>query len=125
MEDYYQSVSLLVANKPPLKILTNRNIGAFVSSNLNIENEGATMFSYAWGVPSAFNRGAILNAIRDQRFDLIATGLQDYPAEVNREIALHYQPALTKEVNLIFGQVGTVNVYVPRLSLNQTTPKTN
>lgn len=125
MQDYYQSVALLVADKPPLKILTNRTIGAFVSSNLNIENEGCTMFCYAWKVPSVFNRGVIINAIRDKRFDLIATGQAEFPEEVNREIASHYQPVLTKEVNFHFGRVGTVNVYVPKPSLMATLPKAN
>jgi hypothetical protein len=123
MQDYYQSVALLVADKPTLNILTHRNIGAFVASNLKIENEGCTMFGYAWNYPLIFNRNVVLNAIREEKFDLITTGLQEYPEEVKREIAIHYRTVLTKEVNLYFGKVGAVNVYAPKPSLMATLPK--
>jgi hypothetical protein len=113
MQDYYDSVAELGSGKNSFKILTHRNIGAFVANNLNIENEGCTMFSYAWHSPGVFNRNEILDSIREQRFDLIATGLQEYPEDVKLEISSHYHPALTRNVNLRYGQMGLVTVFVP------------
>lgn len=113
MHDYYQSIKDLVANKPAVKILTNRNIGALVSNGVNIENEGSTMFAYAWNNAALFNRNLLLNHIRQQRFDFITTGIQEYPKEVRDEIAIYYRPLFTREVNLNLGILGPVTVFVP------------
>ncbi len=113
MKDYYQSVKKLVADRREASILTNRNIGAFVFSNLRIANEGCTMFTYAWHSPSVFNKDKIINAIREKRFDFISTGIQDYPEDVRAEIEKYYRPALSKETNIYLGKMGVVNVFSP------------
>lgn len=114
MQKYYQSVAGLVAGRTNLNILTHRNIGAFVTTDTKITNEGCTMFSYAWHFPSIFNRESILSQIKHKKFDLISTGLQEYPEEVQNEIIKNYRPALTKEVNLYFGKIGAATVFVPK-----------
>jgi hypothetical protein len=114
MEGYYESVAEIVAVKKSPNILTHRNIGAFVAANIQISNEGCTMFSYAWHFPSIFNRESILSQIRQKKFDFISTGLQEYPDEVKLEIIKNYQPILTKEVNLYFGKIGTVILFAPK-----------
>jgi len=39
----------------------------------------------------------VLNAIQEQKFDLITTGLQEYPEDVKREVAKHYYLKLLKK----------------------------
>jgi hypothetical protein len=114
MQDYYQAISQLVSNKAASKVLTNRNIGALVFNDVVVENEGATMFSYAWNAPNIFNRDLILKSIQENKFDFITTGIQEYPEEVKIEIEKYYRPAFTKEINLYFGSVGVVTVFVPK-----------
>jgi hypothetical protein len=114
MEDYYQSISLLVANKPQVKALTNRNIGALVVNNVNVENEGSTLFQYLWNVQGSSNRNLLLTAIRSREYDLITTGLQDYPEDVKNEIDANYKLTLTKELIFFAGNVGLVRVYIPK-----------
>lgn len=113
MQEYYRSVAALVAGRQDMNVLTHRNIGALVSTDVKVTNEGCTMFSYAWNSPLIFDRSAVLIAIRERRFDLITTGLQEYPKEVKFEIDMHYRPVLTQDVNLYFGKMGPASVFVP------------
>jgi len=114
MQVYYQSIGNLIEMKPNAKVLTNRNIGALVEHGADVRNEGSTMFSYAWEFPESFPRNVLLSSIRAKEFDLITTGLQAYPVEVSKEISENYKVAFTKEVNLMFGNVGQVTVYIPK-----------
>jgi hypothetical protein len=113
MQEYYQSVATLVSGRQDMNVLTNRNVGALASTNVKITNEGSTMFNYAWNVPSVFDRNVVLSAIREKRFDLITSGLQEYPEDVKHEIDGHYHAILTKEVNLYFGNMGLITFFAP------------
>jgi hypothetical protein len=116
MEDYYDSVALLSVNKLKPLVLTNRNIGAFSTNNFIIDNEGATMFSYAWPAKNIFKFEVVLENIRNQKYDFISTGLTKYPKEVMSEIITYYTPVFTKPINLHFGRIGLVTVYRPKNS---------
>jgi len=111
MRDYYQSVGSLIATNKNAKVLTNRNVGALVVHNVNIDNEGSTMFQYAWASGNMFDRSPLLTAIREKKYDFITTGIQDYPEDVKKEIEANYRVALIKEVNLMFGKVGFIRIY--------------
>lgn len=113
MGEYEHSIGKLVATKPQAKALTNRNIGALIANNVEIENEGSTLFQYVWHTLKDTNRNALLARIKAREFDLISTGLQKYPEEIQNEIMLNYKVALVKEVNLFAGHTGKISVYVP------------
>lgn len=114
MRSYYQTIGDLVASKPDAKVLTNRNIGAWVATNAKIENEGSTMFQYAWIHGDIFQPDVVLTAIRNKKYDFIATGIQNYPANVENEIRSNYKIALVKEEILNMGNVGLSTVYIPK-----------
>lgn len=114
MKDYYHSVECLLPSKQDAKVLTNRNIGMLVSINANVENEGSTMFQYAWVSKGVFNRNLTLASIREKKYDLITSGIQDYPEDVKREIEANYNVTLISEVNLLYGKVGLVKTYTPK-----------
>lgn len=114
MKDYYQAVGALVATKPNAKVLTNRNIGALVANNVIIENEGSTMFQYAWAYGGIFQPSVVLVAIREKKYDFIVTGIQSYPTNVLAEIDANYRVALAKEAILNLGNVGISTIYVPK-----------
>lgn len=112
MADYYQSVKLLVAEKGYVLALTNRDIGALVANQIRVENEGCTMFVYAWNNDPSFNHDAIINSIRRKKYDLITTGLSPYPADAMQAIQADYHLAFTKTANLNEGLLGPISVYV-------------
>jgi hypothetical protein len=56
----------------------------------------------------------LLTAIRSREYDLITTGLQDYPEDVKNEIDANYKLTLTKELIFFAGNVGLVRVYIPK-----------
>jgi hypothetical protein len=114
MNNYYRSIDSLITNKDNIKILTNRNVGMLVQSNVNVENEGSSLFQYAWFSDFYFNRDLILTSIREKRYDFITTGIQDYPADVKLEINKYYKIILINEINLLYGKTGFVNTYVPK-----------
>lgn len=114
MKDYYQSIGSLIATKPNARVLTNRNIGALISNNVNVENEGSTMFQYAWPHPKTFNRNLVLESIKEKKYDFIITGIQEYPDDIKQEIKINYKIALIKDENLIFGNIGPATVYIPK-----------
>ena len=66
MREYYAAVGELVLAKPNAKVLTNRNVGALVAHGINVENEGSTMFQYAWAHGEVFQPGVILQAIGEK-----------------------------------------------------------
>jgi hypothetical protein len=114
MQVYYESIGGLLEMKPNARVLTNRNIGALVEHGADVKNEGATMFSYAWGFPGLFPREVLLSSIRAKKFDLITTGLQAYPEEVSKAINDNYKVAFANEINMLWGNVGLVTVYIPK-----------
>lgn len=114
MKDYYQAVGTLVATKPNAKVLTNRNVGALVANNVNIENEGSTMFQYAWRHGDVFQPSVVLATISEKKYDFIVTGVQDYPVNIRAEINTNYKVALVKEEILNLGNVGLSTIYVPK-----------
>jgi 4-amino-4-deoxy-L-arabinose transferase-like glycosyltransferase len=114
MQDYYQTVADLVASKPNAKVLTNRNVGALAATSVNIENEGSTMFQYAWAHGEIFQSDFVLSAIRTKQYDFITSGLQNYPPNVAEEIQKNYKVAIVKEEILQQGNVGLSTVYVPK-----------
>ena len=114
MENYYHSIDSLIISKPNSKVLTNRNIGMLVLANANIENEGSTLFQYAWPSTNSFNRNLTLESIRNKEYDLITSGIQNYPEDVKKEIDANYKVTLTNEVNLLYGNTGIVNTYTPK-----------
>jgi len=115
MKDYYHSIECLLAPKQDAKVLTNRNIGMLVSINANVENEGSTMFQYAWVSKGLFDRNLTLKSIREKEYDLITSGIQDYPEDVKKEIEANYEVALINKVNLIYGKIGFVKTYTPKI----------
>ena len=114
MQKYYEAVGLLVASTPDANVLTNRNVGALVSHNINVTNEGSTMFQYAWAHPELFNQNIILNAISKKEYDFIFEGLQPYPPNVRKRIADAYKVEMTMEQGVMLGNVGLINVYTPK-----------
>ncbi len=115
MQDYYDSVALLTVDKKNLHMLSHRNIGAFSTNGFRVNNEGATMFSYAWHSKNIFERKIILDNIRNQKYDVISTGLQAYPKEVMNEIIIYYSPVINKPINFRFGEIGRAIVYLPKI----------
>ena len=114
LKNYYQSIDSLITNKENVKILTNRNIGMLVQSNVNVVNEGSSLFQYAWFSDFYFKRDVILTSIREKKYDFITTGIQDYPEDVNLEINKNYKIILINEINLLYGSTGVVYTYVPK-----------
>ena len=116
MEDYEHSIAILVAEKPQAKAFSNRNIGALIANNVDVENEGSTLFQYVWHLLSDTSRNTLLARIKGREFDLITTGLQAYPEAIKKEIKANYKIALTKEV-VLNGHTGMILVYVPNEGL--------
>lgn len=114
MRSYYQSIDELVASKPEAKVLTNRNVGAWAATKVKIENEGSTMFQYAWIHGDIFQPDVVLTAIKNKKYDFIATGIQNYPANVEDEIRSNYKIAMVKEEILNMGNVGLSTIYIPK-----------
>lgn len=114
MKEYYQAVGEIVRTKFNAKVLTNRNVGALVAKNASVENEGSTMFQYAWIHGEIFQPDVVLTAIKEKKYDLIATGIQDYPVAVKTEIEANYKVALVKEEILSLGNVGLSTIYIPK-----------
>jgi len=112
-EQYSKKIAALLAGKPNAKILTDRNIGAFVAHNANITDEGSSTFEYAWAFPSC-NQNIILNAIKGKEYNFIVSGLQPYPANITQAIEKNYRVALSGQINLIFKNAGLQRVYVPK-----------
>lgn len=114
MEDYYRAVGVLVQERPNAKILTNRNIGALVAHGANVENEGSTMFQYAWAHGEIFQPSVVITAVREKEYDLIVTGIQPYPRIISDAIAVNYKVALLQPEILSLGNVGLSAIYIPR-----------
>ncbi len=114
MQKYYEAVGLLTASNPDAYVLTNRNVGALVAHNINVSNEGSTMFQYAWAHPELFNQNNILEAISEKKYDFIFTGIQPYPPNVRARIAESYKVEMTMEQGLMSGNIGLVKVYTPK-----------
>jgi len=114
MKNYYQAIDSLITTKENVKVLTNRNIGMLVQTSVNVENEGSSLFQYAWLSDIYFNRDTILTSIREKKYDFITTGIQDYPEEVKSEINKKYKIVFNYEINLMYGKTGFVYTYVPK-----------
>ena len=114
MEDYYQAVGKLVQERPNARILTNRNIGALVAHGANVENEGSTMFQYAWAHGEIFQPSVVITAVREKQYDLIVTGIQPYPRVISDAIADNYKVALLQPEILSLGNVGLSAIYIPK-----------
>jgi hypothetical protein len=114
MKNYYHSIDSLIALKPNAKVLTNRNIGMLVLANANIENEGSTLFQYAWPSVNFFNRNLTLESVRNKEYDLITSGIQEYPSDVKKEIDANYKVILINEINHLYGNTGIVKTYIPK-----------
>lgn len=113
MGDYEREIGQLVVGNPQAKALTNRNIGALIVNNVDVENEGSTLFQYLWVQQSNTNRDSLLAKIKAREFDLITTGIQAYPIEIQNAIVSNYKVALTREVVFFAGHTGNVSVYIP------------
>lgn len=114
MKDYNQRIRYFIRIKPNANVLTDRNIGALVMNGANVQNEGSTMFEYAWAYPKFFPRQRVLSSIRTKQFDMITTGITPYPEEVQKTIEKNYKISFTNKVNMIFGKIGLVKVYIPK-----------
>lgn len=114
MEDYYQAVGKLVQERPSARILTNRNIGALVANGANVENEGSTMFQYAWAHGEIFQPDVVISAVRAKQYDLIVTGIQPYPKIIGDEITKNYRVVLQAPEILSVGGVGFATIYSPK-----------
>jgi hypothetical protein len=114
MEEHYQAVGKLVQERPNAKILTNRNIGALVAHGANVENEGSTMFQYAWAHGEIFQPSVVITAVREKQYDLIVTGIQPYPRIISDAIAANYKVALLQPEILSLGNVGLSTIYIPK-----------
>jgi hypothetical protein len=114
MKNYYHAIDSLITTKESVKVLTNRNIGMLVQASVNVENEGSSLFQYAWLSDIYFNRDTILTSIREKKYDFITNGIQDYPEEVKSEINKKYKIVFNYEINLMYGKTGFVYTYVPK-----------
>lgn len=114
MKNYYQAIDSLITTKENVKVLTNRNVGMLVQTSVNVENEGSSLFQYAWLSDIYFNRDTILTSIREKKYDFITTGIQDYPDDVMSEINKNYKTIFINEVNLMYGNTGILYTYVPK-----------
>ena len=117
MRSYDNEIGKLVSSKSSVLALTNRNIGALVSHNINVENEGSTQFQYLWHLQTESNRKSLISKIKAKNFDLITTGLQSYPEEIQRSIKENYKLAFNSEIVLNSGKTGVVFVYIPKHEL--------
>lgn len=117
MQNYYDAVGELVLNYPDVMVLTNRNIGAYIANKLNVENEGSTMFQYAWAHPNKFDKDIILKRVSGKEYDFIAEGLQPYPSDVQQLISDNYEAVLTKELGVYLGNIMQVNIYAPKSNI--------
>jgi hypothetical protein len=115
MSTHFFNVGALVVEKKPTSVLTNRNIGALVAAKVPVDNEGATMFSYGW-LSERFDKSIVLDKIRKREYDLISTGIQNYPVDVTKEIKANYILLLSSEANLYLGSRGIVEIYGPKIS---------
>jgi hypothetical protein len=114
MKNYYLAIDSLITTKENVKVLTNRNVGMLVQTSVNVENEGSSLFQYAWLSDMYFNRDTIITSIREKKYDFITTGIQDYPEDVMSEINKNYKTIFINEVNLMYGNTGIVCTYVPK-----------
>ena len=85
MSTHFLNVAALVVEKKPMSVLTNRNIGALVAAKVPVDNEGATMCSFGWH-SERFDKSIVLDKIRKREYDLISTGIQNYPMDITKEI---------------------------------------
>lgn len=111
---YYEEVKLLIASHPGAHILANRNIGALVYAGADIENEGSTMFNYAWRFPAEFPKDYILSSIAAQKYDFIATGISAYSPEIQNIINKKYRVVVSQETNVLFSRRGKLEIFAPK-----------
>ena len=112
MTEHYSRIATLAEERKPTNILTNRNIGALVAAGVPVENEGASLFSYAW-YADGFDRKIVLQAIRNKEYQFISTGLQPYPDDVMKLIGENYSILSEQKVNLYMGHIGKAYIYIP------------
>lgn len=110
---YYAEVKQLISTHPAAHILVYRNAGAMVYAGADIEDEGATMFGYAWNFPGKFPRDRILANIEERKYDLISTGVSPFPSEVKAAIASHYHSVVSAQTNILFSTMGQLDVLAP------------
>jgi len=116
MDANYQQVSNLgrLSSRDGGTVLTNRNVGAFVSAGMRIENEGAIMFSYAWLHPKSFNREKVLERVQKKQYSYILSGLQPFPEDLFQTILANYEVYSDYETNLYMGRVGVQTIWRPK-----------
>jgi len=119
MKHYYSGIAKMVKEENPKTILTNRNTGAFVAAGLVNENEGCTMFSYAWYHPLVFNKQPVLSNVKNKRYDLILTGIQEFPKDLQNEISKNYYISEENRTNFLYGRIGVQKIWKPKNLLCQ------
>lgn len=105
-----------VLSKAPYnaKILANRNIGSLVTLGVDISIEGSSTFNYLRLIGNLYDSQMILRNVFDKKYDLIFTGIQRYPADIEIAIAQNYKIVKVSAVNLYFGKMGEISIYSPR-----------
>ncbi|MCP4179892.1 MAG: hypothetical protein GY756_19190 [bacterium] len=114
MELNYLEIAELIEKEKPKSILSNRNTGALISVGFILENEGCTMFSYAWNKSPTFDKSIVLKKVQDKDYDLIVSGLQPFPDDLNKVIFENYYLHSESQVNLIYGNLGSQQIWKPR-----------
>ena len=103
-----------VKNLGKCNALANRNIGVILDSQCKVDLEGSATFQSAWNKRNSINKKFILDNIKSKNYQIILTGIQPFPPDIESSIDRHYILVFDSTVNLYFGNTGVQKLFVPK-----------
>lgn len=119
MTQMIDKISFYTKNFTNCTALANRNIGVLLNSHCDITMEGSATFQSAWNSKNVLNKSFVLGKIKCKQYNIILTGIQHYPPEVEDLIEKNYNLVYSTEVNFYFGSTGLQSLYIPNTEVSE------